>query len=155
MMVKPVLYYCDAIGSDTVAGISAFGNPLVWWIGFAAFFYMGYVAWKDKDRCAVFLVIGYLAQYLPWIFISRYTFIYHYFTCVPFLILMIGYSIYKLYNRKETEKEKKRFFIKVIGYCVCAVALFFFFYPVLSGYPVDREFAQTYYRWFSQWFFFV
>lgn len=155
MMVKPVLYYSGTIGSDIVEGISAFGNPLVWWVGFAAFFYMGYITWKDRDWKAGFFMIGYLAEYVPWIFVSRYTFIYHYFTCVPFLVLMIGYSIYKLYHRKNTEKEKKQFFIKAVGYCACAVALFFFFYPVLSGYPVGRDFAQTFYCWFKQWYFFV
>lgn len=155
MIVKPVLYYSGTIGTDVVEGISAFGNPLVWWVGFAAFFYMGYITWKDRDWKAAFLMLGYLAQYLPWIFISRYTFIYHYFTCVPFLVLMIGYSIYKLYQRKNTETQKKRFFVKAVGYCACAVALFLFFYPVLSGYPVGRDFASNFYRWFSQWYLFV
>lgn len=155
MMVKPVLYYSGSIGSDMVEGISAFGNPLVWWVGFAAFFYMGYITWKDKDWKAAFLMIGYLAEYIPWVFVSRYTFIYHYFTCVPFLVLMIGYSIYKLYHRKNTETEKKRFFLKATGYCACAVALFLFFYPVLSGYPMGRDFAQSFYCWFKQWYFFV
>ena len=155
MIVKPVLYYSGTIGPDVVEGISAFGNPLVWWIGFASFFYMGYIAWKDKDWKAAFLMLGYLAQYLPWIFITRYTFIYHYFPCVPFLVLMIGYSIYKLYKRKKTEKEKRRFFMKAVGYCACAAALFLFFYPMLSGYPVGREFAADFYRWFSQWYLFV
>lgn len=151
MIVKPVLYYHAKIGTDIVEGISAFGNPLVWWTGFLAFFYMGYAVWKDRDRKAAFLMIGYLAQYLPWILIPRYTFLYHYFTCVPFLILMIGYSACRMYKKKE----KRDFYIKIAVYCTCAIGLFLFFYPMLSGYPVARSFAESAYRWFRQWYLFL
>ena len=32
-----------------------------------------------RERTALFLLVGYLAQVLPWVFISRLTFEYHYF----------------------------------------------------------------------------
>lgn len=145
IMYRPIWYYSGYL-SDTVAeGISAFGNPLVWWAGIPAFFYMIYLAIKQKDKRAGFLIIGYLAQYLPWIFVTRTTYIYHYFTSVPFVALMVAYSFYQIIQRKPKLKTG------VIVYTVLAVALFIVFYPVLSGQPINREFVHEWLRWMDSW----
>lgn len=39
------------------------------------------------DIAPAFLMIGLLAQYLPWVLVPRGTYIYHYFASLPFLIL--------------------------------------------------------------------
>ena len=71
--------------------IASFGNPFIWWLGIGAFVYCIYKLFKDKSYSALFLIIGYLSQYLPWVGVTRVVFIYHYFTCVPFIILMLCY----------------------------------------------------------------
>lgn len=152
MIVMPAMYYQAGIGEEMVGGIAAMGNPLVWWIGLVACFYLIKTAVWEKDRKAGFLLIGYAAQYLPWVFVSRYTFIYHYFPSTPFLVLMIGYSMYTLYQKKESEKEKKTFLIKMAIYVSAAVLLFVFFYPALSGQMVPNNFAVKAYRWFARWY---
>lgn len=52
-MTRPIWYYSGTIG-NLREGISAFGNPLVWWAGIPAAFYMLYLLWKEKDRKAGF-----------------------------------------------------------------------------------------------------
>ena len=46
-----------------------------------------------RRRCAraLFIVIGYLAQLVPWFFIGRITFAYHYFPSILFLVLALAY----------------------------------------------------------------
>ncbi len=145
IMTRPIWYYSGKV-SDTVSeGISAFGNPLVWWAGIPAFVYMIYLAIAKKDRRARFLIIGYLAQYLPWFFVSRTTYIYHYFPSVPFVTLMLGYVFYQF------AKEKKSRIAAVFVYVAAAVALFVLFYPVLSGHGIDKEFVFSYLRWLDGW----
>lgn len=180
IMYRPMWYYSGQV-SDTISeGISAFGNPLVWWAGIPAFLYMIYLVLRKKDQRAGFLCIAYLAQYAPWFLVTRVIFIYHYFPSVPFVTFMIGYAMFTLCNRKEpvgaTKKKsntqdviekvtiveqektfrnftqnKKRWIFICCGYTVAAVILFIMFYPVLSGYPVDKNYVSEWLRWLKSW----
>ncbi len=146
-MVRPIWYYSNSIDGTMRQGISAFGNPLVWWTGIPALLYMVYLWLKKKDKTAGFLVISYLAQYLPWTLVSRCTFIYHYFPCVPFLALMIGYSAKQLKGR-----IKDGYLTAIlIAYGLLVFGMFLLFYPVLSGSPVSKDFVAEYLRWFDSW----
>ena len=41
----------------------------------------------EYDRALPIIAVGFLSAYLPWVLVSRLTFIYHYFASVPFIIL--------------------------------------------------------------------
>ena len=145
IMVRPIWYYSYEVSSTVAEGISAFGNPIVWWGGIAAFAYMCYLIYKDRDKTAIFLVIAYLAQYLPWFLVTRITFIYHYFPSIPFVILMLVYSFYNI------TKKYPKFKYGIFGITVVACILFILFYPVLSGQPVSKDYVSTCLRWFDSW----
>ena len=87
---------------------------------------------------------------MPWAYVSRGTFIYHYFPSVPFVVLMLGYAMYLLCKDKEEKKYKRRF-IFCLAYVVAAIGLFILFYPVISGYPIDATFVEKYLRWLDSW----
>lgn len=143
---RPVWYYSYTNG-DMRGGISAFGNPLVWWIGIPILLYMLYLGIRKQDFNAKFLLIGYFAEYVPWFFVSRCTFMYHYFPSVPFVVLMIMYAFVKL-----KEKVSKKIFISsIIIYTCLVVGLFILFYPVLSGHLILADFVEKYLRWFESW----
>lgn len=149
---RPIWYFSSIVTGSSGngglrEGISAFGNPLVWWLGIPAALYMVYLWGKKKDRTAAFLTVGYLAQYLPWFFVTRITFIYHYFPSVIFVVLMIVYSILQ-WKRKLS---KRAFVLLCALYGAASVLLFFLFYPVLSGQPVDADFVAKWLRWFDSW----
>ncbi len=151
LMKRPVWYYSRIIRSgleDTGLreGISAFGNPAVWWMGIPAFLGMVWLWIKKNDGKASFLVTGYMAQYLPWFFVTRITFIYHYFPCVPFMVLMIVHCL-----GQYRKKAPRAFTAILILYGAVAVGLFLLFYPVLSGRPVEAAFVDKYLRWFETW----
>ena len=150
IMKKPIWYFYTTISGTIQSNISAFGNPLVWWAGIPAFLYMLYRVFRKKDSISIFLCISYLAQYMPWAYVSRETFIYHYFPSVPFVVLMIGYAMYVFCEEKKG-KLYKGAFIFCIAYVVAAIGLFVLFYPVISGYPVDAAFVEKYLRWMDSW----
>lgn len=154
MIVKPILYYSRSVTDTTAEAISSMGNPLVWWVGAIALLYVAYRAIKNREGVAGFLTIGFLSQYLPWVLVSRTTFIYHYFTSVPFVILAIGYSICQLYKNRD-EKKKKSFQVAVGVYCILALLLFLYFYPVIAGQPVVIDKVQQMYCWFTKWYMLV
>ncbi len=150
-MDRPIFYYSNNLGDNVRQGISSFGNPLVWWMGIPAFVYMLYLALKEKKKDAAFLCVAYLAQYLPWMLVSRCTFIYHYFPSVPFITLMIGYCFLQLKSKIEPKAGSKAFYSLVITYAALAFALFVLFYPVLSGQPVTTEYVDKFLRWCDGW----
>ncbi len=145
LMTRPIWYYSGMAGATQYEGISSFGNPLVWWAGIPAFFYMLYRGIAYRDRKSGFLTVGYLAQYVPWFFVSRTTYIYHYFPCVPFVTLMLAYCFY-LFTK---DHEKRRY--AVFAYVAAAVGLFILFYPVLSGHGVSASYVNSFLRWFRSW----
>ena len=149
IMYRPTWYYSGAIG-DLREGISAFGNPLVWWVGIPAAVYMLHLSIRRKDKKAAFLFIGYLSQYAPWLLIKRVVFIYHYFPSVPFVVMMITYTMYRLASAKEG-KWKKQVQTSIWLYVILAIGLFALFYPVLSGLPIHPGYAEKYLKWFDSW----
>lgn len=144
IMYRPMWYYSNSLG-DLREGISAFGNPLVWWAGIPATLFMLYLFFVKRDRNAGFLLIGYLSQYAPWFLVKRVVFIYHYFPSVPFITIMLGYSFYKLVEIKPKLKPA------IYVYVAVAIGLFALFYPVLSGLAIEPEFAKKYLKWFETW----
>jgi dolichyl-phosphate-mannose--protein O-mannosyl transferase len=152
LIVRPVWYFSSIVTGSYLngglrEGISAFGNPLVWWIGIPITFVMLYLALFKKDKKATFLLVGYAAQFLPWTLISRTTYMYHYFPSVIFIVLMIAYAFQQC--AEHLGKKKLIFFCSIYGAAV--IALFILFYPVLSGQPVEAEFVTRWLRWFDSW----
>ncbi|MDD6050528.1 MAG: phospholipid carrier-dependent glycosyltransferase [Clostridiales bacterium] len=106
LMMKP-MYYASA--AFTPAGktyaIFCFGNPWVWVVGIGGILYTAWQWGKGHrytlagsegpfhvhrdswDVAPAFILVGLLAQFLPWVLVPRGTYIYHYFASVPFLIL--------------------------------------------------------------------
>ena len=219
IMYRPLWYYANTLDNGLKQGISAFGNPAVWWIGIGAvaynmalaiiiplrrknYFnknkYLFAVAYglifailtilaglagmsnekltrllpcvmlysviivgtfiitmmyddrikETSNRIPLFLLIGYFSGYMPWILVLRTTYIYHYFPCVVFVVLMIGYSIKTFY---ENVQNKKTVIVGATIYTLVAVGLFILFYPVISGQPVSLDFAEQYLKWFKSW----
>lgn len=147
VMLRPVFYYSKIVNETIRQGISAFGNPLVWWAGIPAFFYVGALAVKKHDENAGFLCTAYLANYLPWCLVTRCTFAYHYFPSVPFVACMIMYC----FARPPRDIKPKRKAALVIVYGALAVLLFVMFYPVISGSPVSAEYVSRFLRWRDTW----
>lgn len=149
LIIRPIWYYYGTVSGTLRESISAFGNPLVWWMGLPALGLMIYLLLFRKDRRAGFLIVGYFSQYLPWFFVTRLTFIYHYFPSVVFLVLMISYG---MRNLKES-LPKKAYVPIIVIYALFVFALFLMFYPVLSGQAVEISYLKNQLTWFDKWIF--
>lgn len=139
--LRPILYYLS-YGDGTVSTIGAFVNPLLCWGGLLALPVLAYRAVRH-DRTALFILVGYLAQVLPWVFISRLTFEYHYFAATLFLVLALGYVFDRLRQRGS--------FGIVYAFTAASGALFALFYPVLTGVTISRSYAWNVLKWLPDW----
>lgn len=149
-MVKPIWFYSgqSLLPAGKVSSIVSMGNPLVWWLGIAAVIAVIILAVRRRDKGMIVILTAYFSQYLPWMLVTRLTFIYHYFAMVPFIVLCLVY-VFKLMN----EEWGVRRWVNWV-YMGAVLLLFILFYPVLSGMEVDKSYVANVLRWFGTWYFY-
>lgn len=161
LIVKPMWYYnADFKGAGMASSIMAFGNPAVWWTGLAGMlFVLGASVYRNAlpalrvipgredgyDRAMPVIVVGFLSAYLPWMLVSRLTFIYHYFASVPFIILATAQAL-RYIERRSARLAHALYALLAVA----AVALFIAFYPLASGLEVPRAWCDAV-SWFKNW----
>ena len=102
-------------------------------------------AFPEPSPRALLILVGYLSQLLPWLFIGRTTFEYHYFPSTLFLVLAICQLFACLVERDRRWKGP------VYGLTAGAVVLYAAFYPVLIGLMVPTWYPSTFLKWFPSW----
>ena len=142
--IRPILYYLESFSEENArSSFAAFSNPLVAWGGILSMGGMVWLAVRDRDEKAIFILIGYLANLLPWVLVSRLTFAYHYFPCTVFLALAIAHIFADLRRRDIRWKTS------IVSFTAVCVVLFVMFYPVLSGVKVNMTYQKYFLKWFS------
>jgi len=139
--IRPILYYLEYFPFETKSSIGAFVNPMLCWGGLAAMLSMIYLTFFRRDKKAEFILIGYLAQLVPWMFVERITFEYHYFPATVFLLLALGHVFDTL---RRSHSEWKRV---IISFTAVSAVLFIAFYPVLSGADISTWYTNSFLRW--------
>jgi dolichyl-phosphate-mannose--protein O-mannosyl transferase len=160
--------------NNTISTLTVLGNPIVWWLGFALMLILTERAIHGRqlvanlrnrisnsstrkqisiraqgwDIPAIYITVVFFFSWLPYIFIGRATYIYHFYLSVPLLCLAITYFINKYWHTREGK-------IAAIAIFACTVALFVLFYSVISGAPVSTTYIHTYLKWFPSWGDFV
>ena len=144
--IRPILYLLEYSPDNAYeSSIGCWLNPLLCWGGLLAMVCMVYEAAAERDRAALFILIGYLAQLVPWLFVKRVVFEYHYFPSSVFLVLALGH-IFRTIERKE---PKSRYL--AVSFAAVSAVLFAVFYPALSGLTVPRWYDLKLLKWLPTW----
>ncbi len=161
LMQRPMYYASPSfVPKGYSYAIFCFGNPWVWFVGLGGVAYTLY-CWFRNHRYAItgregtlqpfastweigpaFILVGLLAQFLPWVLVPRGTYIYHYFASVPFLILGTCILLWRICQRNEKRGQK----VWVI-YLVLCLAWFILLFPYASGVTTPEkwmDFVQDY-----------
>ena len=146
---KPMFYATEQYMPDNGlhTSIFCFGNPAIWWVGLGTVLcclllwlrQKRYVTGDSAQRWHLgnrdftvtfsFLLLSLLAQYLPWVLVPRGTYIYHYFACVPFLVLTIGVTFDELEKAFSWKRIRLALWVYLLLCGVCFILLF----PYASG----------------------
>ena len=144
---RPILYYLEYYDDGvTKSAFWAFMNPIFCWTGLIAVIANGILAVRDRDGRAAFIVLGYLAQLLPWVLVTRLTFAYHYFPSEIFLILALGHVWGRLAELGAPNWRRNMYSVTAVS-----TALFVAFYPVLTGLRTPLWYTRNLLRWFPSW----
>jgi hypothetical protein len=153
LIIKPMWFYSNDVvrGTGRMASIATFGNPAVWWVGTLAMIYLFVDTYLQRkpSRAAIFVIIAFLSQYLPWVLVPRSMFIYHYFASIPFIVIAIVYAI-RNFERRMKRKDKINIYIMI--YLGIVLLLFAFFYPVLTGTVIPSWYGKLL-KWMPTWWF--
>jgi len=87
------------------------------------------------------LLIGYFAFYVPWMFIGRVVFIYHYLPSLLFATLMLAWWLRALYRKSP---------LAVIAFLIVALVFTLYYVPLNMGLPISKGFEQSHY-WIKGW----
>ena len=132
--------------------IFCFGNPVIWYGGLAALAYclfrfaenrryrlegtdyLWHIRTGSSDFRYSFILIGFLAQYLPWVLVPRGTYIYHYFASIPFLMTAIAVSF-------DQDNPKYRLYFRIFAavFAIAAAVLFIILFPYACGLNVCKD----------------
>ena len=142
---KPVWYHQEILDNNTKETISGIGNIVIWWMGILGFIYSLIRLIIKKDKYSFIIVISMLSLWLPYAFIGRVMFLYHYFPVLPFMM----FGIVNLFKGIE-EKYKINYLIPI--YMLFVIAFFIMYYPVVSGIETPVSYIEKL-RLFDTWIF--
>jgi len=150
----PVWLQSASLSNGLTSTIVVMGNPAVWWIGFTAV--IGLTVYNlpkvfrknfslKQYLQAIFLIVVFFFQWIPYVLLTRVIFIYHFYSNVPLLCLASAFVISKYWGNKWMK-------IAAVAYFALTIALFVLFYPVISGVPTSTT-TVTNLKWFGSWVF--
>lgn len=170
LMKRPVGFYFK---SDVVKGIEGiegteaetkiftdvhlFGNPVLYILSFLSVLYLSVVwvfslwGWYKrgvlpKDFAVTsFITIGFFANWLPWMIVSRCLFLYHYLPAATISFVGLAWVITKLINKAENWSRAL-----AISTMILIVLAFIYWLPFQMGIKIP---ASSFYdrMWFQSW----
>lgn len=144
-MYKPMLLYWQFDGTKKqITSILGLGNPVLLWAKSLAILFLLFMLFFKRDKIIIFLLGSYFISFLPYAFIKRPMFLYHYLPSLIFGTLVLEYTFVNLYKNQKYLRPLLMLFIALV------VGTFFYFYPFSNGYPVSiNEYKSR--LWFKSW----
>lgn len=143
---------------QVIHDVHAMGNPILWWLSTLAiallFLLLLQQLWLRLRRrslpnaatgVALYLVLNYGANLLPWLSVKRCTFLYHYMASSVFATLAIAWMV-------DFGLRSKRYLFRkfAIAAILVTILAFFFWLPIYLGLPLSPQ-AYQLRMWFRTW----
>ncbi|HEY9607634.1 MAG TPA: phospholipid carrier-dependent glycosyltransferase [Allocoleopsis sp.] len=174
LMWRPVAYFYQTARNTTeqvpaypplpagagkvIYDVHAMGNPFLWWLSTAALLlllillavrFLGGVGWKlsptPSTWIALYLVLNWLANLLPWVRVTRCTFLYHYMGASVFSGLALAWLVDRWLHSGKPDYRSAG--VTVI---ILVLLAFVFWLPIYLGLPLSTQGYQLR-MWFRSW----
>ncbi|MCX5963578.1 MAG: phospholipid carrier-dependent glycosyltransferase [Cyanobacteria bacterium] len=140
----------------SIYAVHAMGNPLLWWMTTAAIVAIGSTLllrlWKrlsgqgfSDSFVLVTMMVGYGANLIPWMSISRCAFLYHYMGSSVFATLALAWWGDRALSRQNPTMTRVVWIAIGLG-----VVGFIFWMPIFLGLPLD-DVGYRLRMWFPSW----
>lgn len=161
--IEPVPSFGPALpagAGKVIYDIHAMGNPFLWWLSTAAIVLLIielvrhiWIEQNDANRfyspklwIGIYLLLNYGANLLPWVKVTRCTFIYLYMPAAIFAFLSLAWLVERWLYSVDIE-------FRLLGVTVIFLILlaFVFWLPVYLGLPLSGE-AFKWRMWLRSWY---
>jgi dolichyl-phosphate-mannose--protein O-mannosyl transferase len=160
LMVRPVayLYQAQSLGTETIVrDVHGMGNPILWWsatLAMAATIGAAFAAFRCQgDRplpfpevsVSSYSIANFAANLLPWLEISRCTFLYHYLAAYCFAILSLA-----VWLDRGLASSSPQIRGGALALLAIVALAFLYWLPIYWGLPLS-EGAFRHRMWFRSW----
>jgi dolichyl-phosphate-mannose--protein O-mannosyl transferase len=128
--------------------VHSIGNPILWWLSTGAILFLLFHVAKSvavakgffskpptpETWIALYLVLNWLANLLPWVRVTRCTFLYHYIGCSVFSLLALAWIVDRWLT--SYKREYRAIALTAIFFILMA---FLFWMPIYLGLPLSPE----------------
>jgi dolichyl-phosphate-mannose--protein O-mannosyl transferase len=145
LLMRPVSYFWQVEQStQTVSTIVLLGNPAIWWLALPAVLFALWPAFIRREFGVAFAVLAAALHFLPFMLISRASFLYHFMGALPFSIILLAYAVHRLWLARGWRREMAA--LAVAAVILCAI----YFYPIWTALPIPTgAFYQR--MWLLSW----
>lgn len=152
--LRPIFYWQSPASSTPASYIYLLGNPVDYWLGsisvIALVIYGMLIVLKGRlkllapvqSRSLFFIIAGFLVNFLPFIFIGRVMFLYHYEAALVWSVMAVSFCVEILPARRRR--------VAAITLVSLAIAAFIFFSPLTYGTPLTDS-ALHARMWLPTW----
>lgn len=153
LLVRPIWYAFDnepSPNGSMVRGVLLLGNPLLMWGGILTLLGCLY-GWIIRRSREGFLILAlYLSLYLSWALIPRHVSFYYYYYPAAMILSLSWAFVFHHWNTIEFRRTQVKMGWLQWIVAGATVALFIYFFPILSALRIQGEGFRRY-MWFSSW----
>ncbi len=145
--LRPIWYHISKDGQGYSHTIACFSNPLLTWLGLPSVIYTCFACFREKDKTAWIILVGYLTALLPWVsLVERCIFSYHFYPTSMFTVMAVVFLF------RDLLQLDRRFKIPMLMTACLSVFLFVIFLPVTAGFATDLSYIHSL-EWLAGWYF--
>jgi dolichyl-phosphate-mannose-protein mannosyltransferase len=135
LLLRPVAYFWRG-DPDCCAEILGMGHPFLFWGAFVILPYLA-LTWRlRRDWTSGAILVPILAQFVPWLLVTRPLFLFYMTPVTPFLALGL---VSVLRDIAHSHASRRATIPAVAVVLAVAVGMFAFFWPVLTGETITYE----------------
>lgn len=143
IMARPIAYFYKTEQTELgkiIYDVHAMGNPILWWLStgsiFSLFFLLIVKIVKQTNKhlhLLLFILINYCSNLLPWMFVSRCTFLYHYMASYIFSWFAIAWIIEQCLSSRLVLNRR----LGIMMLLLISLA-FMYWLPIYLGLPLSQ-----------------
>lgn len=156
-LVRPTSMFYQGFSDGSVQTILDIANPLIWWAGTAAAFWLVVrvvqrLRRREPVATEALILTGIAAGYLPWLlYLHRTVFSFYTIAFEPYLILALTAALGMLLGTAADPESRRTVGIRAVGvFLGICVLLSLFFLPIWTGMSVPDWFFRIH-LWLPSW----
>ena len=149
LLIKPISYWYETT-SDIAYTVNNMGNPALWWLSSAVVLLMlidkvNDLSRKQQNYLTTYLLISYASNWLPWLLVSRCTFIYLYMPAATFSFVGLAWVMSGWLHARLV-------WMRWAGWAIAVIiaSAFVFWLPLSMGAPLNIDDLQLRW-WLKSW----